>query len=274
MPRFPDAEELCAQLIRKAGFSPPPTDLDAVSSLWPRLKVSEEDLDKEGYLVFLGARGAELLLRRADPRNRKRFTFAHELGHWALSNIQNGKLSFDNVAPVARSTHGSRQTPEEIWCNEFAGKLLMPTPEVHRYLHGEAEDVPRKIVTGHTVFHVSEDAFLKRITEITGWIIAYLIHGRDLHKIGKQFMRPSEDRVASDQLVGELLRQTCGMVQFPDSQIRLPGFIAYGVPKDSTRDTSRYLVCLMPEDGSGGVELNRRTVLTGEHTPIDCMSCG
>ena len=199
-------------------------------------------------MVFLGAQGAELILRRADPRNRKRFTFAHELGHWVLSNIQDGKLTFDMAAAAARSTHSSRQTPEERWCNEFAGKLLIPTPEVHRYLQGHVDEVVRKIAIGHMVFHVSEDAFLTRITDITGWVIVYLNHGRDLHRIGRQFMRRSEDRKSSDQLVDELLRQTRRMVRFRNRPIRLSGFTAYGVLKGATKETSRYLVCLMPED--------------------------
>ena len=254
MSRFPDANVLCTQLIREAGLTPPPTDLEAVSSLWPGLKVSEEDLDKEGYLIFLGVQGAELMLRRADPPNRKRFTFAHELGHWALSNMQDGKLLFDKTIQVARSNHSSRQTPEERWCNEFAGKLLMPTTEVHRYLRGNVENVPKKLVTGHTIFHVSEDAFLDRITDITGWIIVYLIHGRALHKIGRQFMRRNEDRKSADELVRDLLGQTRSMVRFPNNQIRLPGFTAYGALRGTTRETCSYLICLMAEDANGIVE--------------------
>ena len=253
MSSFPDTETLCTQLIHKAGFVPPPTDLEAISSLWPGLKVSEEDLDKEGYLIFLGAQGAELILRKADPPNRKRFTFAHELGHWALSNMQDGMLVFGKTIPKARSNHSSRQTPEERWCNEFAGKLLMPTTEVHRYLRGNIEDVPKKLVTGHTVFNVSEEAFLDRITDITGWLIVYLIHGRALHKIGRRFMRRNEDLVSADKLVRELLGQTRSMMEFPNSQLRLPGFTAYGTLKSKMRETCSYLVCLMAEDAKGVV---------------------
>ena len=61
MPAFPDAEKISTQLVREAKLSTPPVDLWAISALWPNLRVSEEDLDKEGYLIFLGSHGAELL---------------------------------------------------------------------------------------------------------------------------------------------------------------------------------------------------------------------
>ena len=251
MPRFPDADKLSELLLREAGISPPPTDLEAVSSLWPGLKVSEEDLDKEGYLIFLGAQGAELILRRADPPNRKRFTFAHELGHWVLSNMQDGKLSFDNTVQVARSTHGSRYTPEETWCNEFAGNRLMPTSEIHLYVQGNAKDVPGRLAAGHVTFHVSEQAFLSRVTDALGWIVVDLIHGQDLHRVGRRFIRRTEKGRSVDQTIDELLKQTRQRVPFPSGCIRVPGFIAYGIPRTVTRQASTYLVCLMAEDSNG-----------------------
>ena len=251
MSRFPDADKLCALLLREAGISHPPTDLGAVSSLWPNLRVSEEALDKEGYLIFLGAQGAELILRRRDPPNRKRFTFAHELGHWVLSNMQDGELSFDNTVRVVRSTHSSRYTPEETWCNEFAGNLLMPTSEIRRYFQGDAWDVPSRLVAGHGAFHVSEQAFLSRVADALGWIVVELIHGQDLHRVGRRFIRRKENRSTVDQAVEGLLEQTRGGVPFPSGCIRVPGFMAYGIPRTVTRQASTYWVCLVDENSSG-----------------------
>ena len=247
MARFPDADELCSQLVLKAEISPPPTDLHAISSLWPNLKVSEEDLDKEGYLIFLAAQGAELLVRRADPPNRKRFTFAHELGHWVLSNVKDGKVCFDNISREVHSIHHSRRTPEETWCNDFASKLLMPKIEIHEYLGDIIEDVPRRIIAGHTVFQVSEDAFLTRVADITGWIILQLFHGNDVHRIGKRFMRSGESREIIGQFVDEFLTQTYSLSRFPQSQFNLPGLTAYLTLKRATIEVSTYLACLIPD---------------------------
>ena len=93
MPNLPDPEHTCEQVLEAVGHSAPPTDLNAVCSLWPDLEVDEEDLDKEGYLIPLGIHGAEILVRRSDPTTRKKFTLAHELGHWTLANLEAGQVS-------------------------------------------------------------------------------------------------------------------------------------------------------------------------------------
>ena len=198
-------------------------------------------------MIFLAAQGAELLVRRADPPNRKRFTLAHELGHWVLSNLNDGKVCFDNFPKEARSIHRSRRTPEETWCNDFAGKLLMPKIEVHKYLGDIIEDVPRRIIDGHTVFQVSEDAFLTRVADITRWIIMELFHGNDIHRIGKRFMRSSENRELVNQLIDELLIQTRGVLGSSHSRFSLPSVTAHLVLKRATREVSTYLVCLTPD---------------------------
>lgn len=253
MPKFPDSEKLCAQLLREAGISPPPTDLNAVSSLWPSLKVSEEELDKEGYLIFLGAQGAELLIRRGDPLNRKRFTLAHELGHWVLSNMQDGELTFGDTLRRALSTHSARYTPEETWCNVFAGNLLMPTSEVRRYVQGNIWDVPSRLAAGPQVFHVSEEAFFSRVAEALGWVIVELFHGQDLNRIGRRFIRRTEKRSSVDQFIDELLSKTSREVPFPGGCIRLADSTAYGIPRTVTKQASAYLVCIVPEDSSGAL---------------------
>ena len=246
MTSFPNPEEICTELLREAKCSAPPTDLAAISALWPGLKVSEADLDKEGYLIFLGVQGAELMLRKADPPNRKRFTFAHELGHWILSSTQDGKFSLKNHAPVLRSTHAQRQSPEETWCNEFAANLLMPTVDILRYLHGDPKDVPRRLATGHVIFRVSEQAFLSRVADALGWIVLDLIHGQDLHRVGRRFIRRREERNVVERTIDELLKKTRLGVPFPRGCISVPGFVAYGFPKNVTRQASTYLVCLIP----------------------------
>ena len=75
MSHFSDPEQICEQVLRASGHSTPPTDLDAICSLWPDLKIGEEDLDKEGYLIPLGVHGAEILLRKSDPPTIKNLLF-------------------------------------------------------------------------------------------------------------------------------------------------------------------------------------------------------
>ena len=168
MPSLPDPDNVCEQLLEAVGHTGPPTDLTAVSSLWPDLEVDEEDLDKEGYLIPLGNLGAEILIRKRDPFTRKKFTLAHELGHWALANLNAGKVSLgrNNVRSLTIRTEHKRRSPEETWCNRFAACLLMPVGDVRNYLNDVGEsNLPEKISKGHSIFQVSEEAFLSRVPE-------------------------------------------------------------------------------------------------------------
>ena len=170
MPIPPDAEKICEQLLEAVGHTSPPTDLTAVCSLWPDLDVNEEDLDKEGYLIPLGNLGAEILIRRKDPFTRKKFTLAHELGHWALANLEAGQVSLGgtNSRSLTVRTEHPRRNAEEAWCNKFAACLLMPAGDIRNYLDGAGEgNLPEKVSKGHSVFQVSEESFLTRVPEIT-----------------------------------------------------------------------------------------------------------
>ena len=170
MPSLPDAENVCEQLLEAVGHTRPPTDLTAICSLWPDLEVDEEDLDKEGYLIPLGHLGAEILIRRRDPFTRKKFTLAHELGHWTLANLKAGEVSLGgaNGQSLTIQTEHKTGSPVEAWCNKFAACLLMPVGDIRNYLNMVGEgNLPEKISEGHSVFQVSEEAFLSRVPEIT-----------------------------------------------------------------------------------------------------------
>lgn len=170
MPNLSDPEQICEQILEAVGHTCPPTDLEAICSLWPDLKVEEEDLDKEGYLIPLGVYGAEILLRRDDPPNRKKFTLAHELGHWAQAHLKSGRLSLNKTEAqyISFRANHMRQTPEEVWCNKFAACLLMPRGDINGYLWNSSEvNLADRISRGHSVFQVSQEAFLNRVRDIT-----------------------------------------------------------------------------------------------------------
>ena len=195
---------------------------------------------------MLGSRGAELVIRKSDPSARKRFTFAHELGHWVLSNTRDCEVRFDGSIPSHVSHHHSRSSPEETWCNEFASRLLVPTTEVQEFLSGPLDHVPNKLSDGHRKFEVSEDAFLFRIADITGWIILHLAHGSNLHRIGKRYISRTQSRPHVEQSMSELLEITRTDAVFLGTKVSLSDCVAYGTLKSRSRETDTYLVCLMP----------------------------
>ena len=191
-----DPERVCAELLRAASHSGPPTNLEAVCSLWSDLGVVEEDLDQEGYLVSLGFLGADILVRSSDPPTRKSFTLAHELGHWTLANMEAGRILFDknSRATLPPRTEHKRQTPEEIWCNKFASCLLMPREDLNNYLQDPRQPgLLDKICNGHSVFQVSQEAFLSRITETTPINVFEVVTTNSNPRIRRKFFSGSTD---------------------------------------------------------------------------------
>ena len=189
-----DPEQVSEQVLAAAGHKGPPADLEAVCSLWTSLDVHEEDLDQEGYLLSLGVLGAVILIRKDDPPTRKRFTLAHELGHWALANLEKGQVHYGNehTRTLPLRTNHKRQTPEEIWCNKFAGCLLMPAAEVRAYCNTqELTNLPNTVLEGHAIFRVSQEAFMSRISELTPISIFEVVSTDGNVKVRRKFLSRS-----------------------------------------------------------------------------------
>ena len=81
---LPNPEQVAQRLLNRVDVSEPPVPLVRVLSIRKELTVVEEDLDSAGYLLPLGKLGAEIIVNRNDGDARRRFTVAHELGHWVL----------------------------------------------------------------------------------------------------------------------------------------------------------------------------------------------
>lgn len=69
-----------------------------------------------------------------DPANRRRFTLAHELGHF----IERTTLANDDNFSFVDMREPGRYDLHEFYADEFAGALLMPEPGFSRYFdeHG------------------------------------------------------------------------------------------------------------------------------------------
>jgi hypothetical protein len=109
---LPDAASAAATVPRGSRRA---ADLTASIEHWPLLRVSLDRLDGPGYLVYLGGLRGEILLRQQDPMTRRRYTLAHELGHW-YAKVELGR---DDAA-------GCRDPVLERWCEQFAAHILMP----------------------------------------------------------------------------------------------------------------------------------------------------
>jgi hypothetical protein len=160
-----DPELAAAEVLAAADVAHPPIDPLVLCGRWPRLRVSLAELDGAGYLIDLGVQGAELLLRRSDPAPRRRYTCAHELGHWVLRAHRHAVGANTPRAIVER------------WCDKFAAALLMPATWVIEAL-GPSLDV-KTIASLHGYFGVSRQAALLRVGELAPLDLALATPARE-----------------------------------------------------------------------------------------------
>lgn len=97
------------------------------------LRIKPEDLKwkLEGYLERPEEDDSvNIVINSNKPVLRKRFTMAHEIGHY-IRQYQDETGAFNGPHRDERSAKGF--DPDEIWANNFAASLLMPASIVRKY---------------------------------------------------------------------------------------------------------------------------------------------
>lgn len=143
--------QIITALLDAAQIHAPPVDLASVLANWPHLDVSVDDLDGDGYLIELGARAGQILLRRNAPLVRRRFTLAHELGHWVMNLSESTKLQMSASAL-------------ERWCDEFARELLIPAHWLANSLMQEERPLATALKGLPALYNVSWPAMLIQLS--------------------------------------------------------------------------------------------------------------
>ena len=98
---------------------------------------------------------------------RRRFTIAHELGHWSLHA---GRDVHVDRATRVNFRHQQVWGIEEVEANRFAANLLMPrwafTPDLVQALNEPGTTLPAAIHRLSVTFRVSQQAMQFRLTEL------------------------------------------------------------------------------------------------------------
>jgi Zn-dependent peptidase ImmA (M78 family) len=149
------AKEAARKILDRFG-SKIPVDIDAIM----KAHGIEVFVDNEmattvsGILMIKGERiGAMVNLYH--PEVRKRFTLAHELGHYLLHRRK--KILFvDEFAVMYRGPEPSGVDPIEVEANVFAAELLMPEETVRAGLKADpliakSDDAIRKLARRYNV---------------------------------------------------------------------------------------------------------------------------
>ena len=102
-----------------------PLDIGKISCELGIQDIKEVDTDKfEGMLVALKDKNTGFIniSRKIREISRKRFTIAHELGHFLITTHSNEyRCNYNDLNNYYDKTH-----PQEIEANQFAAELLMP----------------------------------------------------------------------------------------------------------------------------------------------------
>lgn len=165
------ARTAAEKLIERLGIQAAPVDVESIASMLG-LHIVAEDLgsDISGLLVSRDG-SASIAVRRTDPPNRRRFTIAHEIGHFVLRHhVQRNELvhADRHEQVIYRSPRASEGLdPVEVQANQFAASLLMPA----RFVRDKVEQLEKPFSEADvkalaTEFRVSEQAMTIRLTTL------------------------------------------------------------------------------------------------------------
>ena len=157
------------RLLNAARIHKPPVPLEQIAN-YLDIKIDSSDLgdDCSGVLIRQGDR-AVIGVNRSDHPNRRRFTIAHEIGHYVMHErdtyVDTGyRVNFRDL------DSGSGTKSEEIEANRFAAALLIPGPMVKRAfddfafeLAGTGDDELRELAN---LFGVSTQAMAYRLAVV------------------------------------------------------------------------------------------------------------
>lgn len=154
-----EAAEDAAKLLGAAWTGAIPVDPVAIARA-AGLRVLDAELDEKtlGALVKNPGEDPVILLNQSDSPNRRRFTCAHELGHFVRRSEEAEEYT---TVDLRNPVSATGVDPEEVYANEFAASLLMPEDEVKRFVEEGLDDLEMAIR-----FKVSREAMQNRLDNL------------------------------------------------------------------------------------------------------------
>ncbi len=124
--RIKQIKSIVDTLLERSKSTKPPIKVDEIA-LGQKITIREEQLGEISGLIFREGSQAIIGVNSNHPNTRKRFTIAHELGHFFLHT--ENPLFVDRVFAVKLRDHVSSEAinQDEIEANAFAAELLMPS---------------------------------------------------------------------------------------------------------------------------------------------------
>jgi Zn-dependent peptidase ImmA (M78 family) len=159
-------------VLANQGVHRPPIKVESLARRLG-LAIVQADLDDgvSGVLVRDGS-DTYICVRRRDPRIRRRFTVAHEIGHFVLEHqfAASRHVHVDRERQVLQRGPAASTglDPLEVEANQFAAELLMPADWVRTEVSalGDPPLSDRDVETLAKGFDVSVQAMLHRLDSL------------------------------------------------------------------------------------------------------------
>lgn len=121
------AEREARKLLEQFEIYEPPVDVEYVANGLGIGILQQYLEDKVSGLLVIDSNKVTIGVNKAHTRTRRRFTIAHELGHYILHRHFDTNVFVDSSYTFRRDQLSSEGTYlEEIAANAFAAELLMP----------------------------------------------------------------------------------------------------------------------------------------------------
>lgn len=204
---LPNSPELLAQNIRhqfKLGFEPAP--LDEISSAVGIWNVEEFDfIGIEGVVIFDETKYEGLIgLKKNQNPYRKRFTWAHELGHFVHQNHEaKGGFNCDNA-----DVFGFGQDVLEKEANRFASELLLPQDHLNEFLSNLKNHDFSKIIELSDRMQISKSASIRKIADTCNYPVAFIFSQHEKMRYFNSRKFPRLRRISKMPLPDNCLART------------------------------------------------------------------
>lgn len=167
--RAKKVERLVEQLLEQYTISSPPIDVFSIAKN-KDIDIIQGDLGDVSGLLLREGNQVTIGVNQNHSETRKRFTIAHEIGHFILHGDET--LHVDKVFAIKLRNQVSSEAVDlgEIEANAFAAELLMPTSMVHQRIQElpEVLDYEKDAVINNMakVFNVSQQAMTIRLINL------------------------------------------------------------------------------------------------------------
>ncbi len=146
-------------LLRMLGYELPPFDVFQIAKdldIEVDENLTRETLSRSGSISRNDDGTVTIWVNTLDAEVRKRFTIAHEIGHYINGDLKANNTIEDYPNMLYRTNGNSN--PQEIAANKFAAQLLMPKAQIYDYgnkIIAESKDEP-----------IVADAFINKMAKI------------------------------------------------------------------------------------------------------------